>query len=83
MDIKATHGLPGLGMLLGKICADKAFKAYPHSRKTTHQGKHVKLVHRCLVKDHQTQTVLCLHFAQDAQSDKLIIGWAEEIPLAT
>ncbi len=82
MDIKATQGLPGLGMLLGKVCADKAFKTYPGSRKTTHQGKHVKLVHRCLVEDHQTQTALCLHFAQDAQSDKLIIGWAEEIPLA-
>jgi len=82
MDIKATQGLPGLGMLLGKVCADRAFKAYPNSRTTTHQGKHIKLPHRCHVEDRQTQTVLCLHFAQEAHSDKLIIGWAEEIPLA-
>jgi hypothetical protein len=81
MDIKATQGLPGLGMLLGKVCADRAFKAYPHSRTTTHRGKHVKLLHRCHVEDHQSQTVLCLHFAQEPHSDKLIIGWAEEIPL--
>ena len=79
MDIKATQGLPGLGMLLGKICANKAFKAYPNSRTTTYQGKHVKLVHRCHVEDRNNQTALCLHFAQDPHSERLIIGWAEEI----
>lgn len=82
MDIKATQGLPGLGMLLGKVCANRAFKVYPNSRTTTHQGKHVKLVHRCHVPDPKNLTVLCLHFAQDPHSEKLIIGWAEEIPLA-
>jgi len=79
MDIKATQGLPGLGMLLGKVCAIRAFKVYPNSRTATHQGKHVKLLHRCHVEDRQTKTVLCLHFAQETHSDKLIIGWAEEI----
>jgi hypothetical protein len=79
MDIKATQGLPGLGMLLGKVCANRAFKVYPNSRTTTHQGKHVKLVHRCHVEDRNNQTVLCLHFAQDPHSERLIIGWAEEI----
>ena len=82
MDIKATQGLPGLGMLLGKVCANRAFKVYPNSRTTTHQGKHVKLAHRCHVADRNNLTVLALHFAQDPHSDKLIIGWAEEIPLA-
>ena len=82
MDIKATQGLPGLGMLLGKVCANRAFKVYPNSRTTTHQGKHIKLVHRCHVEDRNNKTVLCLHFAQDPHSEKLIIGWAEEIPLA-
>lgn len=82
MDIKATQGLPGLGMLLGKVCANRAFKAYPDSRTTTHRGKHVKLVHRCYVEDRNNKAVLCLHFAQESHSDKLIIGWAEETTLA-
>lgn len=82
MDIKATQGLSGLGMLLGKVCANRAFKVYPNSRTTTHQGKHVKLVHRCHIPDAKNQVTLALHFAQDPHSEKLIIGWAEEIPLA-
>lgn len=82
MDIKATQSLPGLGMLLGKVCANRAFKVYPNSRTTTHQGKHVKLVHRCHVPDPKNATVLALHYAQDPHSEKLIIGWAEEITLA-
>jgi hypothetical protein len=82
MDIKASQGLPGLGMLLGKICANRAFKVYLNSLTTTHQGKHVKLVHRCHIEDSRTQTLLCLHFAQDPHSNKLIIGLAEEIPLS-